>query len=113
MPRRDAKTDRAILGLRPAIWKRAVMAQDGPRIAEISAEAFREFAKRYASSPEIGPIQTSLDRGIEEPDDCDHDMPDISKVFATLPTEGEAYMATDTVMAPGSLGAAMRAAGAV
>ncbi len=40
-------------------------------------------------------------------------MPDISKVFATLPTEGEAYMATDTVMAPGSLGAAMRAAGAV
>ncbi len=47
------------------------MAQDGPRIAEISAEEFREFARRYASSPEIGPIQTSLDGGIDEPDDCD------------------------------------------
>ncbi len=42
-----------------------------------------------------------------------HDMPYISKVFETLPTEGEAYMAPDTVMSPGSLGAAMRAAGAV
>ena len=50
--------------------KRAVMAQDGPRIAEISAEAFRAFAKRYASAPEIGPIQTSLDGGIDAPDDC-------------------------------------------
>lgn len=48
---------------------RAVMAQDGPRIAEISPEAFREFAKRYASSPEIGPIQTSLDGGVESPKD--------------------------------------------
>jgi len=47
------------------------MAQDGPRIAEISAEEFREFARRYANSPEIGPIQTSLDGGIDEPDDCD------------------------------------------
>ncbi len=42
-----------------------------------------------------------------------HEMPYISKVFATLPTEGEAYMAPDTVMSPGSLSAAMRAAGAV
>ena len=47
------------------------MAQDGPRIADISAEEFREFAKRYASSPEIGPIQTSLDGGIDEPEDYD------------------------------------------
>jgi GNAT superfamily N-acetyltransferase len=42
------------------------MAQDGPRIAEISAEEFREFAKRYATSPEIGPIQTSLDGGVDK-----------------------------------------------
>ena len=47
------------------------MVQDGPRIGEISAEAFRAFAKRYASSPEIGPIQTSLDGGIDAPDDCE------------------------------------------
>ncbi len=47
------------------------MAQDGARIAEISAEEFRQFAKRYANSPEIGPIQTSLDGGIDEPDDHD------------------------------------------
>ena len=44
------------------------MAQDGPRIAEVSPEEFREFAKRYASSPEIGPIQTSLDGGVDEPE---------------------------------------------
>lgn len=42
------------------------MAQEGPRIAEISAEQFREFAKRYATSPEIGPIQTSLDGGVDK-----------------------------------------------
>ena len=44
------------------------MVQDGPRIGEISAEEFRGFAKRYAHSPEIGPIQTSLDGGIDRPD---------------------------------------------
>lgn len=42
------------------------MAQDGPRIAEISPEEFRKFAKRYATSPEIGPIQTSLDGGVDK-----------------------------------------------
>lgn len=42
------------------------MAQDGPRIEEISAEEFRQFAKRYANSPEIGPIQTSLDGGVDK-----------------------------------------------
>ena len=47
------------------------MAQDGPRIAEISAEAFRDFAKRYATSPEIGPIQTSLDNGVDKEIDFD------------------------------------------
>ena len=39
------------------------MAQNGLKIAEISPEEFRGFAKRYATSPEIGPIQTSLDGG--------------------------------------------------
>ena len=47
------------------------MAQDGPRIAEISADEFRDFAKRYATSPEIGPIQTSLDGGADKEIDFD------------------------------------------
>jgi acetoin utilization deacetylase AcuC-like enzyme len=42
-----------------------------------------------------------------------HSMPYITKVFDTLPAKGEAHLAPDTVMSPGSLGAAMRAAGAV
>ncbi len=42
------------------------MAQDGPRVAEVSAEEFRDFAKRHATSPEIGPIQTSLDAGVDK-----------------------------------------------
>jgi acetoin utilization deacetylase AcuC-like enzyme len=37
----------------------------------------------------------------------------ITKVFNTVPTEGEAYLAPDTVVSPGSLGAAMRAAGSL
>jgi hypothetical protein len=41
------------------------MVQEGPRIAVISGQAFRDFAKRHATSPEIGPIQTSLDRGLD------------------------------------------------
>ena len=41
-----------------------------------------------------------------------HGMPYISKVFDTLPTQGEAFIAPDTVMSPGTLGAALRAAGA-
>ncbi len=45
------------------------MEQDGPRIGAIPAEEFRGFAKRYAHSPGIGPIQTSLDGGIDQPDD--------------------------------------------
>ena len=47
------------------------MGQDGPRIAEISAAAFRDFAKRHATSPEIGPIQTSLDGGADKDIDFD------------------------------------------
>ena len=39
------------------------MTQHGSKIAEISPEDFLGFAKRYATSPEIGPIQTSLDGG--------------------------------------------------
>ena len=42
-----------------------------------------------------------------------HDIPYISKVFATAPKVNEAYISPDTVMSPGSLGAATRAAGAV
>ncbi len=37
------------------------MSHRGPRIQEISERQFRDFAKRYATSPEIGPIATSLD----------------------------------------------------
>ncbi len=47
------------------------MAQDGPRVAEISAEEFRDFARRHATSPEIGPIQTSLDAGVDKEIDFD------------------------------------------
>ncbi len=42
------------------------MALDGPRIAEISVEEFQDFVKRYATSPEIGPIKTSLDDGADQ-----------------------------------------------
>lgn len=45
------------------------MAQDGPKIAEISPHEFREFAKRHATSPEIGPIQTSLDSDVTKEGD--------------------------------------------
>ncbi len=47
------------------------MAKDGSRIAEISPEDFRAFARHHATSPEVGPIQTSLDGGVAKPDDCD------------------------------------------
>jgi hypothetical protein len=47
------------------------MAQAGPKIAEISAEEFRDFARRHATSPEIGPIQTSLDAGVDKEIDFD------------------------------------------
>ncbi len=38
-------------------------AAPGLEIAEISADAFRNFARRFGSSPEIGPIGTYLDKG--------------------------------------------------
>ena len=44
------------------------MSEHGPRIDRISEEDFREFAKRFATSPEIGPIQTSLDPGTKSDD---------------------------------------------
>lgn len=47
------------------------MLRDQLSIAEIAPAKFREFAKRFATSPEIGPIQTSLDGGIDSPNDCD------------------------------------------
>ena len=47
------------------------MVQQGPRIEAISGQAFRDFAKRYATSPEIGPIQTSLDGGLDREIDFD------------------------------------------
>ncbi|MFQ5773541.1 MAG: hypothetical protein ACE5GS_03390 [Kiloniellaceae bacterium] len=37
------------------------MTRYGPRIERISERQFRDFAKRFATSPEIGPIRTSLD----------------------------------------------------
>ncbi len=42
-----------------------------------------------------------------------HGIGYISKVYEMAPKTGEAYIAPDTVMSPGSLGAATRAAGAV
>ena len=47
------------------------MARNGPTIEQISPSEFREFAMRWATSPEIGPIQTSLDGGLDDPPDCD------------------------------------------
>ena len=40
-------------------------------IADISAKEFREFAMPRATSLEIGPIQTSLDGGVDNPADYD------------------------------------------
>jgi acetoin utilization deacetylase AcuC-like enzyme len=42
-----------------------------------------------------------------------HAMAYIARVFDLAPAAGEAYVAPDTVLSPGSLGACMRAAGAV
>jgi N-acetylglutamate synthase-like GNAT family acetyltransferase len=36
--------------------------KSGYKIAPISVEAFRDFAKRYARSDEVGPIATALDK---------------------------------------------------
>ncbi len=47
------------------------MARNGLTIAEISPEEFRGFAKRFATSPEIGPVQTSLDDSIDKTDEYD------------------------------------------
>lgn len=47
------------------------MNQDGLKIKEVSNLEFREFAKRFATSPEVGPIQTSLDGGVEKDGDYD------------------------------------------
>ncbi len=52
-----------------ALGKQVTMSGQGPRVEKISEEQFREFARRYATSPEIGPIQTSLDKGSKEDDD--------------------------------------------
>ena len=37
------------------------MSRHGPSVKEISEQQFRDFAKHFATSPEIGPIATSLD----------------------------------------------------
>jgi GNAT superfamily N-acetyltransferase len=42
------------------------MSHEGASIREISEQEFRDFAKRYATSPEIGPIATSLDSGAKK-----------------------------------------------
>lgn len=53
------------------------MTRTGPRFEGLSEEQFRDFARRFASSPEIGPIRTSLDgdAGIE---------PDVERVLLGL-----------------------------
>lgn len=53
------------------------MYTQGPSIKEISEEEFRGFAKRHATSPEIGPIATSLDSGAK-------DEPDAERVLVGL-----------------------------
>ncbi|HEY5598094.1 MAG TPA: histone deacetylase family protein, partial [Kiloniellales bacterium] len=42
-----------------------------------------------------------------------HDISYISKVYETVPGDGEAYISPDTILTPGSLNASLRAAGAV
>ena len=42
-----------------------------------------------------------------------HDIAYISKVYETVPHDGEAHISPDTVVTPGSLNASLRAAGAV
>ncbi len=70
-------------------------------LARLDAPEFSRLEWRNAPSAE----RSQLSRA--------HDITYISKVFKTVPTEGEAYLAPDSVMSPGSLGAALRAAGAV
>jgi len=53
------------------------MNQQGSSIREISEQEFRDFAKRYATSPEVGPIATSLDS------DAKHD-PEVERVLVGL-----------------------------
>jgi len=50
------------------------MSQQGPNIREISEQEFREFANRYATSPEIGPIATSLDGGAAKDGDFERTL---------------------------------------
>ncbi len=42
-----------------------------------------------------------------------HEIPYISRVYATAPESGEAYLAPDVILSPGTLEASLRAAGAV
>jgi len=42
------------------------MTESGMKLGEMAPEDFRAFARRFATSDEIGPIQTSLDNGVAQ-----------------------------------------------
>ena len=69
-------------------------------LARLSEPEFDALERRGAPRADRGQLSRA------------HDICYISKVFATAPKTGEAYVAPDTVMSPDSLGAATRAAGA-
>jgi acetoin utilization deacetylase AcuC-like enzyme len=70
-------------------------------LARLNEPEFDGLERRKAPCAERGQLSRA------------HDIRYVSKVYATVPKTGEAYVAPDTVLSPGSLGAAMRAAGAV
>ena len=51
-----------------SLWNGTIvgMSEKGLKIAEISETDYRDFASRHATSPEIGPIQTSFDPSVKE-----------------------------------------------
>ena len=69
--------------------------------SKLSAPAFEGLERRSAPCAERAQLLRA------------HDEAYVAKVFATVPGEGEAFIAPDTMVSPGSLKAAMRAAGAV
>ena len=70
-------------------------------LARLDAEEFKNLERRSAPCASRAQLARV------------HLMPYITEVFDTVPSEGEAYLAPDTKVTPGSLNASMRAAGAV
>jgi acetoin utilization deacetylase AcuC-like enzyme len=76
------------------------------------AERLKAFLDRL-DAPEFAGLEHRLAPRAERGQLCRvHDVHYVTKVYATEPDEGEAALSPDTYMTPGSLEAALRAAGA-